>query len=99
MPTQAVWQTSGDHSLYGFLATGAIVAIFCGLLVKKPHLLVGPNRGTTTRRPGRHPVSLPPPQTDTLRTREPSATDPPARSAGYRVPPRQPAVQPTLRTA
>jgi membrane protease YdiL (CAAX protease family) len=56
MPTQAVWQTSGDHSLYGLLATGVILAIFYGLLVKTPRVLVGPDRESTTRRPGDHRV-------------------------------------------
>jgi len=43
MPTQAVWQTRGDSSLYGLLATSVITAIFYTLLVKKPAVLVGPD--------------------------------------------------------
>jgi hypothetical protein len=50
MPTQAVWQTIGDHSLYGLFATGVIAAIFYGLLVKKPRVLIGPDREAETRR-------------------------------------------------
>lgn len=42
MPTQAVWQTRGDSSLYGLFATLVIAAIFYTLLVRKPAVLLGP---------------------------------------------------------
>jgi membrane protease YdiL (CAAX protease family) len=58
MPTDAVWQTSGDHSLYGLLATGVITAVFYGLLAKKPRVVVGPDHGTRTHRPGGRPASF-----------------------------------------
>ena len=49
MPTEAVWQISGDHPLYGLVATLVIAGIFYGLLVGKPSVLVGRNRRAEIR--------------------------------------------------
>jgi membrane protease YdiL (CAAX protease family) len=49
MPTQAVWQTRGDSSLYGLLATLVIAVTFYTLLVRKPAVLVGPRQRRQVR--------------------------------------------------
>jgi membrane protease YdiL (CAAX protease family) len=44
MPTQAIWRTGEDSSLYGLFATLVITAIFYTLLVRKPAALAGPRQ-------------------------------------------------------
>jgi uncharacterized protein len=48
MPTQAFWQIQHNPPLYGLLATAAITSIFYALLMRRPRVLLGPNRSAQT---------------------------------------------------